>query len=489
MKTETSFLNRDQPIHRKKIDLLYQPYITIIPIIILSLLVGIFIARQQFMLVGFLFGLIIALLSALNIKIAIYLFYISVFIPVAYVERYFVPLPAYARWFPHLFLILTLILSILLKKNKKIRSYPLLPKPLIWIGLIYLLLVLFSMLINSSSFLSALWSLRGLILIYGSVIVHRLNFTKHGQEKFIRNLVIVGLLVVPVTIFQRLVIVASRPYQPSVYDMVTGLFSSYDDLVLFQIFCIIAVTSWWIHGRRLLPVSPIVLIGALFFPLVISYSKAAPLYFIMTMIYVFWLCRKRFSSKLLIALIVIGIFGAAGTLFFDQLFQSTGGPYSIVEDLYTIEGALDYLLNDNATTEGGLQRGAALLFNYELIQTEPHGLLLGLGPGSFTSSRIAGVTGSIYAMYPNLYLDFSSLTTVLGELGFLGVLITIILLASIYFLKLSNEGNYWIVLRKGTIFLLISLLFYGPFLLFPSTALILGLLSVTGDLDGSPVPV
>jgi hypothetical protein len=479
--------DQKQPKYHKKIGLFHQPYITIILVVMISLLSGIFIAKQQYMLVGLLFGLMIALLSVLNIKIVIYLFYISVFIPVTYIERYFIELPAFSRWLPQLFLALALALSILQKKNKITSNYPLIPKPMIWIGVSYLILVLFSMLVNSSSFLSAIWSLRGIILIYGSVIIHRLNFTKYGQEKFIRNLIIFGLLGVPVTLIQRLVIIPSLPFSKSIYDMVTGPFGSYDDLVLFQIFCIIAVTSWWIHGKKLLPISPILLIGALFFPLVISYSKAAPLYFFVTMVFVFWLCRKRVSHKTFFAIIVIVILGIVGTLFFDLLFQATGGPYSIVEDLYTIEGALAYLLADNVTTEGGLQRGAALLYNFDLIQQKPHGLLLGLGPGSFSSSRIAGATGYIYAMYPNLYLNFSSLTTMLGELGFLGVLITIILLMSFYFLKLPKEGNHLIVLRKGTIFLLTSLLFYGPFLLFPLTALLLGLLSVTGDLEQYPV--
>ena len=476
-------IDQKQPRNHNKNEIFHQPTITIISIVLLSLALGIFIAMQQYLLVGLVFGLVIALLSALNIKIGIYLFYISVFIPVTYVERYFIDLPTSLRWFPQLFLGLLLVLSILLKKNKITKDYPLLPNSMMWVGIIYLLLVLFSMLINFTSFLAAVWSLRGFILIYGSIIVHRLNFTKKGQEKFIRFLVIIGLIMVPVTLFQRVVIVASRPYQPSVYDMVTGLFASYDDLVLFQIFCVIAVTSWWIHGRKLLPFSPIILIGALFFPLVISYSKAAPIYFFVTMIFVFWLCRTRISPKLLAALFVIVIFGILGTIFFDVLFQATGGPYSIVEDLYTVEGALKYLLNENATTEGGLQRGAALLFNLELIQQEPHGLLIGLGPGSFSSSRIEGATGYIYAMYPNLYLDFSSLTTMLGELGVSGVLITIVFLISIYFLRKPMEGNHLIVLRKGSIFLLISLLFYGPYLLFPLTALILGLISITGDLD------
>ncbi len=487
MKMDSMLIDQSQKKYYRKNKLFHQPYITIIVIVCFSLLSGILFAMQQYLLVGMLFGVMIALLTALNIKIGIYLFYISVFIPVTYVERYYIDLPSSLRWFPQLFLILILVLSILQNKNKLSSHFPLLPKSMIWIGVFYLLLVLFSMLVNATSVLSAVWSMRGFILIYGSIIVHRLNFTKQGQEKFIKLLVIVGLLMIPVTVFQRVVIVASRPYQASVYDMVTGLFATYDDLVLFQIFCVIAVTSWWIHGRKLLRVSPILVIGTLFIPLVISYSKAAPLYFFMTMLFVFWLCRKRISPKLLFALFVVIVFGIAGTLFFDLLFQATGGPYSIVEDLYTVEGALSYLLNDNATTEGGLQRGAALLFNLKLLQQEPQGFILGLGPGSFSSSRIEGVTGYIYSIYPNLYLDFSSLTTMLGELGFSGVLITIILLTSIYFLKKSKESDYLIVLRKGTIFLLVSLLFYGPYLLFPLTALLLGLLSVTGDLDEYPV--
>lgn len=487
MKMDTVLFNQSLSKLSRKINIFQQSHTTIVIIIVLSLVSGIFIALQKYLLLGLLFGILITILSALNIKIAIYLFYISVFIPIGYVERYYIVLPFYLRWFPQLFLALALVLSILQKRTIIKSNYQMVPKPMIWMGIFYILLIVISLFVNSSSFLSALWSLRGLLLIYGSIIVHRLNFSKQGQERFMRILVVFGLAVIPVTLFQRLVIVPSRPYQSSVFDMVTGLFASYNDLVHFQIFCIIAVTSWWIHGRKLLRVSPMVLIGALFFPLVISYSKAAPLYFFMTMVFVFWLCRKRFSHKTLAALFVIAILGILGTLFFDLLFQATGGPYSIVGDLYTIEGAVDYLLSENATTEGGLQRGAALLFNYQLIQKVPHGLFIGLGPGSFSTARIGGATGYMFEMYPNLYLNFSSLTTTLGELGFLGITITIFLLASIYFLKSSNEGNYWNVLRKGTIFLLTSLLFYGSYLLYPLTALIIGFLSITGDLDRFPV--
>jgi hypothetical protein len=441
--------------------------------------IGFFVVTQNFNLLGLILLLPIATLAIAKPNFAVSLFYISVFIPSSYIQRYFFSLPTILLWLPHMSLLLALI-SVLIAKQKRAPVTKPWPISFLLVGLAWLLIVFLSLIVNAntSNPIAAILSLRCPFLIYGSILLHRLQFSaKDYQEHLIKNMVWVGLAMLPISVFQRIYFVEYLVLGSG--DMVTGLFMSYAGLVFFQLFCIMAVTSWWLNGRRLLPIHPALNIVLLFIPLVISNSKAAPIYFLLVATFLIWQNRRRLSGRLFGTLLFLTIMGIIGTIAFDNVYQvSYGVSDSVIERWYTPEGVLSYLLSNKGSSTGGLQRGAAIVFNYELIKRENLTLLLGLGPGALSDSRVPGGTGHIYSMYPLLLLNNNSIATLLGELGLAGIGISIVISASFYFLYSSDETSELVSLRKGTALLFAAMLIYGTILLFPEFALVTGLLCI-----------
>lgn len=443
--------------------------IFVVIILIFAMIIGFLIASQMYSIVAIIIILILTSFLLIKPRLATALYYASVFVPVGYIHRYFFTIPSIILWFPY-FLLLIAIISSLLSTYKeslsKTNSWSHLLVVILWI-----VIALISMGVNGSSLIAGLLSFRSLFLISGTILLHRINFSIKKQENLLRFILFMGLLMVPVTLFQRIFFAKENP------DMVTGLFTAYGDLVFFQIFCILVIISWWINKKKFLNFPSTIITILLFIPLIISNSKAAPLYFFVVMGYMFWLYRRRMSNRVIIGLLAITVIGIVGTFAFDKIYQLSYRNRSAIQSYYTFEGAKEYLMSTRANSEGGLQRGAALLFNFNLIKEKPINLVVGLGPGAVSNSRVPGGTGYIYSRYPNLDLNGNSLSTVVGELGIMGVILLLLLFLSFYKLN-NNESIELVVLRKCTALLGVLLLIYMKVLLsFPIT-LILGVLSI-----------
>jgi hypothetical protein len=411
-------------------------------------------------------------------EIAVSLFFASAFIPLGYIERHFSTFPILLLWLPHLLLVFGVVSSLLATKQP---FRVLLPPKIAWVGMAWIAITLISLVVNGSSFIAALLSLRRLFLLYGSIVLFRLHSRSSEKETWLKTLVWIGLFQIPIAIFQRFVLVEYLSLNTG--DLVSGVFKDYSGLVFFQIFCILSVISWWLHGKRLLPLSPAVTITLLFIPIAISNSKAAPLYFFVALIFLLWLCRSRISPRLLAAILVLFIVGSAGTLILDQFWRSDyNQSESFIEAWYAPERMFYYLFYQTGTSSGGLQRGGAILFNFNLIREELLTLILGLGPGALSDSRMPGGTGYIYVRYPNLALNNNSLATIIGELGILGILLLFGLVLGFYTLRNFGDSSDQVVLRKSTVFFLISMLIYKQMLLLPVVGVVLGIVSMESKL-------
>ncbi len=463
------FINRlAQPISSK--------FIVILACISAALVAGILIAYESFSILALLFSPLIVFLLILKPKIGVVLFYFSIFIPSGYIERYFTSVTTILLWLPHMILLITLI-SLFVSKPRTISIKTLWPTSLFWVVLAWVGLALISTIVNASSPLSAVLSLRGLFIIFGSVVLHRLYFSPNQQKQLIIGLVVMGLLMLPVSIFQRVYLVSYLRLGSG--DMVTGLFTSYTELVFFQLFCILAVISWWLHGRRLLPIHPAIVIALLFLSLAISNSKAAVIYFFLVVAFLFLRFQKRFSLRAFNAMLILVIVGIMGTLAFENIYQSS---YGEPVNVYSFKGAWNYFFSEHqGNSHGGLQRGAAIVFNYNLITKEPLSLLFGLGPGSLSDSRVPGGTGYIFSRYPFMDLNYSSLSTILGELGFAGICLLGCLMLSIYYSHSKLKSPNLVALVKSTVFLMVIMLVYGTIMLFPVVALIIGVLCIPNN--------
>jgi hypothetical protein len=77
---------------------------------ILAIIVAvILIALERFSLLALLLFLPIALLIVIRPKIGVALFYVSIFIPIGYIQRYYTSLPTIILWLPHLFLLFAVV--------------------------------------------------------------------------------------------------------------------------------------------------------------------------------------------------------------------------------------------------------------------------------------------------------------------------------------------------------------------------------------------
>lgn len=442
------------------------------------ILVGFIAALGNYNLLGLVILLPIVVLSVTKPNIATGLFYISVFIPFSYINRYFAPVPIIFLWLPHLTLLLA-IFSIMLTRIKHFHGVMPLSLPFLFSGIAWIFIAFLSFILTEgeSNPLGAILSLRGPFLIFGSIILHRMQFSADAaQESLIRKMVWLGLAILPVTIFQRLYFVGYLNL--STGDMVTGPFVTYISLVFFQLFCVMAVLSWWLNGHRLLPLHPALTLILLFASLIVSNSKAAPIYFFIVVMLLLWQYRRQLSGRLFGGLVFLGILGIAGTIAADNIYQASYKvSYSYVERWYNPEGILTYLLDSSSET-GELQRGAALVFSYNLIKHESPRLFFGFGPGALSNSRVSGGMGYIYSKYPFLGINSSSIGILLGELGLAGIGLLMAISVSLYFLRSSNEKFRLISLRKGTAFLFASMLIYGTMHLLPEVALVIGLMSI-----------
>lgn len=405
------------------------------------------------------------------------LFFVSVFLPINYIQRYFFSLPAILVWLPHILLALTVI-SIFLTKKNQISVSKSLPLSYGLAGLAWVTASIFSSVANAqtNSLLTTLLSLRHLFLLFGGIFVFRVLFSaQNQQEKIIKRILIMGIAMLPVTLFQRFYFVMRLDMGSG--DMVTGLFAGYPQLVFFQLFCILAVIGWWMQKQNLLPFHPLITIILLYSSLIVSNSKAAIFYFAASVLFLIGLNRKRISLKFLVAFIVMGILAIASVFVFEQIYFQDYGR-SAIDRFYNLEGAANYLFYESPDPQGTLQRGSAVVFVFNLINEKLETLLFGFGPGALGDSRLAGGAGHIYLAYPNMNLDYSQLSTTLGELGLAGYLAITMLLFAIYSLNRRKESRQILSTRKSTVFLLFLYLIYTNILTFPVTALIIGVLSI-----------
>jgi hypothetical protein len=139
-------------------------------------------------------------------------------------------------------------------------------------------LALFSGLYNSESLLLGIFELRYFFMLVVFVICFN-YYLPHFMtvKKFIIFCVIVGLIQIPFTALQYILVeyVGIRLSQ-SALDMSSGAFSTYTTLVFFQCVAIASVLEYQINFQKpLLKVNNYLVVILLTIPLLLSYSRAA----------------------------------------------------------------------------------------------------------------------------------------------------------------------------------------------------------------------
>lgn len=443
--------------------------------------------------IGLLVLTFICLVAFIKTKSGYWILITLVFFPIKYLQRYFIGVPDAYRWLAF-FVLFFLIIGIIYKKKGALASFfsqsPAFYSIFIsgWASITFL-----SLWVNNIPLLSAVLSMRWVFILFGMIFCTYSLFYAEDKDRFLKILLVLGLLNIIVTVIQRVYFV--NILRISSGDMVTGIFSNYHNLALYQIFLILLVANKAMHNKRLLRISPLVTIFLLIIPLILSNSKASWIFLLLSILLLLKLNQSQYFAKTLKYAFLIGGLIMLGINAFDKIYSSFYG--------FQKEESLDYLTNwdyiirynfgyydvlnpvldTSGSGSGKLGRGAAIIFNYNIIANRYSTLLLGNGPGSVSESNVEGASGQLFAKYQSRYLGRNMIAKVLGELGFAGIFLLFYLMWSFYRFKTKNftESNEDIVLRKSTIFLLSMLLIYYNVLQTFIAALILSIIFNTNS--------
>ncbi len=390
--------------------------------------------------------------------------FIAVFLPIGYIDRYFVDLPTIIRWIPQLFFIGCAILSIFFYRKTRLRF----PPRVLWIFFFFLIASVLSMFYNKTPLVSLIFAQRGFIYIITAIIIMKSVYEKYTLDDIYTFIIKTGLFLAAFAVFQRVVFVTLLRINSG--DMITGGFTVDGEYLFYQVICIIIVMAYWFKGKKLIKLSPSTTLLILVGSIAIANNKAGLLFIILVLcILVYQVGIKAFWRQFkVIAYVVVLLFG--GIFIFNAIIvENVGsvrkaGSYAYLTDPEYIG---NYLFgndsDDSKFSKGGeLRRGSAIEFAYDLIKDDPFHLLLGRGPGSVSESRVGGAEGYLALKYPGYNIERSVISMLLSETGFLGMGLYFLFLMALYFRKTNHtemRQEHHIIRKTIVIFMLL----YAPY--------------------------
>ena len=325
-----------------------------------------------------------------------WLAFVPAFVPIAFVDRYYVRLPPLIKWLPFGCIAFAGMAAVVLLPGLRARV----PRGLVlaWAGLCAVSMA--SMLLNQTSLPTFLVAQRGYVIIFAAMLALGAARPFLGREDLHALLVKTGLLSCAICVLQRVFLV------PTVYgldagDRVTGLFAVDYIMLFYHLSCIGIVIAYWIRGRRILNAPPSLVLGAFVLALGVSNLKAGIFYLVALL--GFLLLRggafaagvswPRGRGRLVLASVALpaltlGIF----TPIYDRAYEKREDD-SFAELIVDPAYVQRYLFGDEKeqfTPAGRLLRGRAIVFAWELTSRDPLHRWLGLGPGASSGSRLAG---------------------------------------------------------------------------------------------------
>ena len=368
-------------------------------------------------------GLVIAWVAH-DRRVTFWLGFLPPFVPIAYIDRYHFDLPAALKWAPFLGVAFAGAAAFLWLPRRQ-RVVP--PELIAGFGAV-LGVSLASMVLNGTAWQALLVAQRGYVILFCALWALYSARDRIRTDQLFAFFVVMGLVSCGVAVLQRVFVVPFVP-GPDPGDRVTGLFPVGFITLFFHLFCIIIVISYQLVGRRLLPGSPWWVLGILVLGIAVGNQKAAIPYLALVLLATVFLVRTPRAGALRRGAVLVGsLVALAGTAvvfaaIYDRDYER-GEEESILTALTDGDYVERYLLGTaemNTTPSGRLLRGSALQFAWRLISDDPATLLVGLGPGATSESRVAGATGTVAQRYPGYAVDRLALSMVLADTGLLGL--------------------------------------------------------------------
>ena len=387
--------------------------------------------------------------------------FVITFIPIEYIDRYFVSLPTILNWLPQLVLLLSAVVGLIALMKKPLKSSK-------WFSisyLIFLLLGVISISVNNNSIGSAIYSHRGFIFIFSFLIVSKAIYPYLSLDDLYKTIIKAGVLSAVLGILQRMYVVVAS----STGDMVTGLFSSDSQYLYFHCFCFIVSIAYWYHGKKLVnKMSPSNLSILFIFSIGIANNKAGIGFLILILVFFAIYVGYRNFWKFFGRLIVLGAFIGISLFIFEKILTGSGrlqeessfayltDPTYITNYMFGEEGSR----SGEFSKSGTLRRGSAITFGYNLLKENPYYMLFGRGPGSTSESGVG--EGFLAKSYEGYKIGRSTLSERLTEYGIIGTLLFIGIILVVYFVN-SKEyplGKTHILIKKVAVLFIISYLPY-----------------------------
>jgi len=326
------------------------------------------------------------------------------------------------------------------------------------------------MIIENNSLMMTLQGLKSIILLAGNFIIIKIlinnNYIKFTE--ILKIFLIFAFVNIFMTISQ-IYFLSNKIIYYGTRDLITGLFNNYFDLVFFQIFCIIVYIVYWRNQIKLIKLPFFFVIGFLLIPIILSNSRAAWLYIIISIFLLIKYSRLRFSKKEISLMVSLGIIVIAGLITFNNIMEGfyTERSNDSYAYLFNYDYIKNYIFTDDVIAREDntvhMSRGFTVIIAYEEIKKSILNSIIGYGSGTTTLSQVVD-THSLASKYNTNDLSRISISRILGDFGFLGISLTVILLI-LFYLNKNNRATVKIIsLRKiFTVLIILSLIYFDPF--------------------------
>jgi len=395
-----------------------------------------------------------------------WLTFAATFVPIGFVDRYYLKLPALLKWFPYGCIAFAGLGALVLLPQLRARV----PRGLVlaWAGLLAVSLT--SLLINQTSLAAFLVAQRSYVIVFAAILAFGAARSFLGREELHALLVKTGLVSCAVCVIQRVLLV-STVHGPDPGDRVTGLFPVGYIALFFHLSCVGIVLAYWIRGRRILPAPPGLVLGAFVIAMGVANQKAAVLYLVALLGFLL-LRGGAFATpggrgRLVFASIALpAIALVVFTPIYDRAYETSES--DSFSELITNPAYIErYFFGDEKvqfTPSGRLLRGRAIAFAWELTSSDPLHRLFGLGPGASSESRLAGASGALTRRYPGFAIDRTGLSMMIADTGLLGVAMHLAFFAAILAWRPPEpepEAGEHRVVRELFVFLALAWTLYG----------------------------
>ena len=235
-----------------------------------------------------------------------------------------------------------------------------------------------------------------------------LSYKNEPIKPFVTLILILGLVQLPVTIFQYL-FSFSFIVRGTIYDVVAGTMGGIAGNLLAIILTSIALFVIYFYLKYKKTWYLIALI-ALLIPTVLSEAKGVYILLILGIMYILVFGSITIAKRFTVVfwgsfLMLILVFAYINFVDFDR---------NVWDPSYYLE----YEVSKNSRVDGRVARHTSMVITNDAITKEPLGVLVGVGFGNASINNLFGQNGSYYSFYHILHFWDRYLT----ETGYLGVL-------------------------------------------------------------------